>query len=104
MPLAGGKLPKPNSPQDFLFIPVEVRNWEISRFAMSARLEHILGWRNCRVMGDLHGLRITDLMHWRNVGKATLCELVRLVRNLQEGRWENWRDPKAAGPEDYYEI
>lgn len=104
VPLDNGKFPKRNSPQDFIFIPSEVRGWEISKFALSARLEHILGWRGCRVLGDLHGLRLSDLIHWRNCGKATIQELVRLVRNLQEGRWENWRDANAAPPGDYYEI
>ena len=104
LPPGNGRLPKRNSPQDFIFIPAEVGHWEISRFALSARLENILGWRGCRVLRDLHGLRLSDLMHWRNCGKTTIRELVRLVRNLQEGRWENWRDPHAAGPEDYYEI
>lgn len=102
--LKNGRLPQRNSPQDFIFIPVEVRRWEISRFALSARLANILGWRACRVLGDLHGLRLSDLQHWRNCGKTTIRELVRLVRNLQEGRWENWRGPHASSAGDYYEI
>jgi DNA-directed RNA polymerase alpha subunit len=104
VPLEDGHFPKRNSSEDFIFVPVELRSWELGKFALSARLQNVLGWRNCRVLGDLHGLRVSDLAHWRNCGKKTIRELVRLVRNLQEGRWENWRDPHAVGPEDYYEI
>ena len=171
VPLDDGRFSERNNPQAFIVIPPEARRWKLSKFVLSARLEHILarifhshlintglqpgesrpnepraasaasapcqkplkrlswfspaatglkpgvnenrtslceisglGWRGCRVVGDLHGLRLSDLMRWRNCGKATIRKLVRLVRNLQEGRWENWREANAAPPGDYYAI
>ncbi len=104
MPLVSGDLPARNSPGDFIFIPYEVRPWELSRFTVTARLEHALGYMNCRTLGDLQGRRLSDIGRWRNCGRVTLRELIRLVRNLQEGNWSNWRDPNASGAQDYYEI
>jgi hypothetical protein len=48
--------------------------------------------------------QVTDIIRWRNCGKKTLQELIRLVRNVQEGNWSHWRGPNVAGAEDYYEI
>ena len=104
MPQATGCLPRRNSPGDFIFIPAQVRGWEISRFETSSRLGNALGNMNCRVLGDLHGLRLSDIGRWRNVGKRTVRELIQLVRSLQEGDWCHWSDPNAAGAEDYWEI
>jgi hypothetical protein len=98
-----GHLPKRDSPADFIFIPLAIRQWEVASVSMSARLLYVLGGMECRVWGDLHGLRLTDLLRRRNCGKATLAELVRLVRNLQQGNWGHWRGP-AAGCEVSYEI
>ena len=103
VPLASGRLPARNSPADYIFIPLEVRGWEIGKFSLPMRLQNILGWRNCRRLGDLHGLRLSDIAHWRNCGRKTLLQLIRFIRNVQEGNWGNWRGP-WAGPEDYYQI
>ncbi|HTX20279.1 MAG TPA: DNA-directed RNA polymerase subunit alpha C-terminal domain-containing protein [Candidatus Aquilonibacter sp.] len=86
MPNPHRHFPARNSPADFLFIPREIRRWEISRFSLSVRLEHALGYMGCRQMGDLHGRRLSDIIRWRNIGKKLLGELIQLVRRVQEGK------------------
>jgi hypothetical protein len=88
------ELPQCNSPSDFIFIPPYVRHWELSRFSMSARLANILGSLGYQVLGDLHGARVSDFSDRRNCGRVTMLELVRLIRNVQEGNWDS----------DFYEI
>ena len=104
VPVFGATWLRRDSLADFIFIPLEFRRWRISRFSLSARLERVLTSRDCRVLGDLHGLRLTDVIRWRNCGKKMVQELIRLVRNVQEGNYTNWRDTNAAGANDHYEI
>ncbi len=89
---------------DYIVIPAAARSLELSNFELSARLQHVLGWRGCHVLGDLHGLRLSELARWRNCGKTTMLELLGIIRCLQHG---NWNVRTKADPRDMagnYEI
>jgi hypothetical protein len=97
-------LPWPGSMADQIAIPLAVRKMPVSNFTMSVRLQNILGWKECRVMGDLDGLRFSELARWRNCGKRTLLELVGIIRCLQHANWNAHLMPyawKMAGDGDY---
>lgn len=84
-PLVAGLWPARNSPTDFIFIPRAMRGCDLAQFVLTTRLSSILGIRNCRRLGDLHGLRLSDLRHWRNCGIATMRELIQFIRDVQAG-------------------
>jgi hypothetical protein len=97
-------LPRPGSMADQIVMPVAARPMPISSFAMSSRLEHLLGWKECRTLGDLNGLRFSEVARWRNCGRMTLLELLGIIRCLQHGNWDAHYKPytwKMAGD---YEV
>src|SRR5208283_4926921 len=57
----GPVLPRPGSMADCIDIPEAAREMDFSGFALSARLQNILGWKGCRALGDLHGVRLSEL-------------------------------------------
>jgi len=95
-----GRVPPP----DYIAVPPWIRAWELSRFVISSRLRHVLGEMGCRVLGDLHGRRMSQMLRWRNFGKKSAAEVVVLLLRIHEGRWDLCCGPTAFGPEDYYEI
>ena len=100
----GLHLPRAGSMADYIVIPAEARGLELSNLDLSARLQNILGWKGCRVLGDLHGFRLSELARWRNCGKTTVLELLGIVRYLQHG---NWKGHTRQDPQDVagnYEI
>ncbi len=97
-------LPQRGCMADQIVIPVAVREMPISSFTLSMRLQNILGWKECRMLGDLNGLRFSEVARWRNCGKATLLELLGIVRCLQHGKWVGRISRNPAGNADTYEI
>lgn len=89
---------------DYIVIPAAARPMAISSVVISARLQHILCWKGCRVLGDLHGLRLSDLALWRNCGKTTVLELLGVVRCLQHGNWNAQTKPDVKDLAGNYEI
>jgi hypothetical protein len=100
----GLRLPRTGSMADYIVIPAAARGMAISTFVLSARLQHILGWKECQVLGDLHGLRLSDLARWRNCGKTTVLELLGVVRCLQHGNWRPQIKPDVKDMAGNYEI
>jgi hypothetical protein len=91
------KLPLAGSMADYISIPAAARRFELSELPMSVRLKNVLGWKACRLLGDLDGVRFSELARWRNCGKVTVLELMGIVRCLQHG---NWQSGKKPDPED----
>ena len=71
-----------NAP-DCIDIPTQARGRELSGLPMSVRLRHILDYGDCQVLGDLHGMRFSELEERRGCGERSLQELKALVRNVQ---------------------
>ena len=69
---------------DQLSIPESLRGRELSEFRFSGRLGHILGYKGCRLLGDLHGLRLSELSKYRGCGRKSLAELLAFVMALQQ--------------------
>jgi hypothetical protein len=97
-------LPRAGSVADYIVIPAEARSLELSSFDLSVRLQNILGWKGCRVLGDLHGVRLSELARWRNCGKTTVLELLGIVRCLQHGNWKGRTKPDLRDMAGNYEI
>jgi Bacterial RNA polymerase, alpha chain C terminal domain len=71
---------------DHIFIPVDLRGIPLATVpAVSARLTNVLGYKGLKILGDIHGLRLSDFRRFRNCGKKTVLELEALVRGLQGG-------------------
>ncbi len=70
-------------PTEAIQIPEAERDRGMSSFAVSARLAHLLEFKNVRRLGDLHGLKIHELAGCRNFGRCTLAELHRLVSSVR---------------------
>jgi hypothetical protein len=100
----GLHLPRASSLADYIFIPAAARQLPLSTFAPSVRLQNILGWKGCRVLGDLHGLRMSEMARWRNCGKTTVLELLGVVRCLQHGNWNARIKPDPKDMAGNYEI
>lgn len=83
----GARLPRPDSEEDYIVIPPMARDWELSDFPLSARLKNILAIYQCQRLGDLHGLRFSRVLRWRNVGRVTLRTLIAFLKSVQSGRW-----------------
>lgn len=81
------KLPRRDSKEDYIVIPPTAREWALSDFPFSVRLQHILASRECRRLGDLHGLRFSRILRWRNVGGVTLRRLIAFIKSVQQGDW-----------------
>jgi hypothetical protein len=81
------KIPRRKSEEDVIVIPLSVREWELAEFKFSARLTNALGAMECRQVGQLHGLRYSEIWKWRNVGKLSLQELMAFVHAIQQGDW-----------------
>jgi len=56
-----------------------------------------LGSRECRRLGDLHGLRYSRILRWRNVGGATLRTLMGFINSLPPGDWGLESKPNLTG-------
>ena len=97
-------LPRAGSVADYIVIPAEARSLELSSFDLSVRLQNILGWKGCRVLGDLHGVRLSELARWRNCGKTTVLELLGIVRCLQHGNLKGRTRPDVRNMAGNYEI
>ena len=85
---------RPNSP-DCIHVPASARGRELSAFPMSVRLRHVLDHGGCRLLGDLHGLRYSELEDRRGCGKRTVQELKTLIRNVQDGVFLQPNPPAA---------
>ena len=81
--------------EDILLIPEQVRQQPVLAFGLSVRLAHVMEFIGAKVMGDLHGLRLADLSHYRNCGAVTLAELRSLVAGLQR-RWPSAETKSAT--------
>jgi hypothetical protein len=81
-----------NSP-DCISIPAQVRKWELSAFPMSARLRNVLDYSGCRLLGDLHGLQLSELEERRGCGQHTLQELKAFVRQAQKTALQRSHQP-----------
>ena len=100
----GVQIPRRNSPEDLIVIPPVARTWELSAFPLASRLAHILGGRGCRRLGDLHGLRLSEILKWRNVGKATVRELMAFIKTVQQDDWNQQFAPDGKSAANDYEI
>lgn len=78
-------MPRQDSEADYIVIPPTVREWSLSDFPFSTRLKNILASRVCARLGDLHGLRYSRILRWRNIGGVTLRELIAFVKIVQQG-------------------
>ena len=97
-------LPRPGSVADYIVIPAAAREMPVSSFAISARLQNILGWKECRVLGDLDGLRFSEVARWRYCGKTTVLELLGIVRCLQHGNWHAGNKPSPRDTAGDFEM
>lgn len=76
--------PQPAALADEIFIPVEARGTPLPTPPdISARLNHVLTWKELRTFGDLHGLKVSDFAQSRNCGKKSLLELLEVIRAVQ---------------------
>jgi hypothetical protein len=100
----GSHLPEQGAPEDCLSIPAVARGRDISSLNLSVRLRNVLGWKGCRVLGDLQGMHLSELRQWRNCGKVTALELLGLVCCLQHASWRPQIMPEADGIADGWEI
>ena len=66
-----------------VFIPLEARGTALDTFPVSARLQHVFGFKRFKLASDLHGLPFSEVVEWRNCGKKTLDELRQLVHAIQ---------------------
>lgn len=99
-PVADRLVAEPKLPlEDAIFIPQEARGQPLSAYSVSARLEHIFGWKNLRLAGDLHGLTFSEVSKFRNCGKKTLDELRELVRAVQRA-CPGWQSVVARSQEN----
>jgi hypothetical protein len=101
---AAPPLPRRHQPEDFIVVPPTARAWELSAFPLSTRLTYILAGRECRRLGDLHGLQYSEILKWRNVGQVTLRELMALIKSVQQGDWNRRFGADANRPAGDFEI
>jgi hypothetical protein len=97
-------MPWPGSVADYIVIPAVALEMPVSSFALSMRLQNVLGWKECRVMGDLDGLRFSEVARWRNCGKVTVRELLGIIRCLQHGNWKARPKPDTRDMAEDFEV
>ncbi len=103
-PRARVHLPLAGSMADYISIPAAARGLELSDLPMSLRLKNVLGWKACHVLGDLDGVRFSELARWRNCGKVTVLELMGIVRCLQHGNWHAGKRPDPGDMAGNFEV
>jgi len=96
-PHAGVKLPRRDSEDDYIVIPPPARAWELAVFPFSTRVKNILASRECRRLGDLHGVRYSRILRWRSVGGTTLKTLMAFIKSVQQGDWGLESKPNLTG-------
>jgi len=95
------QLPRRDSEEDYIVIPPMACSWELSTFPFSTRLTNILATYEFQHLGDLHGLRFSRILRWRNMGAVTLWTLITFVKRVQQGDWGLGLKPNlAAWPPD----
>ena len=103
-PPAAAKPPRRDSEEDYIVIPPAARAWDLSVFPFSTRLKNILANRECRRLGDLHGLRFSRILRWRNLGGVTLRTLIAFVKSVQQGDWGLGSSPDLTGWPPAWEL
>jgi hypothetical protein len=83
-----------------VFIPQGVRGWSIEQLPFSVRLAGVLKNRGWRVLGDLHGAEIEQLLQTKNCGRGTIQELRLFVNRLQAGIVGNYPTIPAGEVEE----
>jgi len=73
------------SPGESLSIPWEARECLLRAFPVSTRLGNALELAGFRLLGDLHGVPVRDLLLIRNFGKKCLLELKGLIQRISQG-------------------
>jgi hypothetical protein len=81
---AQSKIPRPNSREDCIFVPASAREWKLASFPFPARLQNALGTQACLHLGDLHGLRISRVLRWRNLGLVGMQQLMVFIKGVQQ--------------------
>ena len=69
--------------EQVMYIPVEHRGQSLDTYDLSVRFRNVCGLAGIRVMGQLHGMTLTDFGKLRNCGKKTVIELQQLVHQIQ---------------------
>jgi hypothetical protein len=82
-----------------LFIPQSARGRTMKDLPMSARLEHVLGRSGCRLLGDLNGRSLEEIIESKNCGRHTLNELVTLVQRIQAGEFDGCSETEGSREE-----
>jgi hypothetical protein len=96
-PLVRGiRMPRRKSCGDSIVIPLTAWEWNLSEIPFSARLRHLLHEMRCERLGSLHGLRYSQIIRYRNVGKITVRELIAFVNGVQQGDWGTGSKPEAT--------
>ncbi len=72
---------------DAFFVPDSVRGLNLSELPLSVRLEGVLQGKRVRQLGDLHDLRLSELMLARNCGPQTIAELLGLIERAAAGEF-----------------
>jgi hypothetical protein len=71
-------------------IPANLRDQPLDAWETSARLAAVLNRFGVRMLGDLHGRKVTDFAWEKNCGSKTLYELDLLARRV---RFQNGKAP-----------
>ncbi len=82
-----------------LFIPQSARGRAIKDLPMSVRLEHVLEKRGCRLLGDLNGRSLEEIIKSKNCGRHTVNELVTLVQRIQAGEFDGRSETEGSREE-----
>jgi len=91
----GTGMPRRKSRADFIVIPRTAWEWKLSDIPFSTRLRRLLHNMRCERLGSLHGLRYSQIIQYRNVGKITVRELIAFVNSVQQGDWGTGSKPEA---------
>lgn len=84
--------------EDRIFIPMAERGRSIASVALSVRLSNVLGKAKIRIIGDLNGLILKDIIRCTNCRQKTANELREVVRKVQQGTDAVIQDLAAGEP------
>lgn len=89
----------PISKNSRLFVPQSARGRAIKDVPMSVRLEHVLERKGCRLIGDLNGRSLEEIVKSKNCGRHTVNELVTLVQRIQAGEFDGRSETEGSREE-----
>jgi DNA-directed RNA polymerase alpha subunit len=82
-----------------LFVPQSARGRAIKDLPISVRLENVLEKKGCRLLGDLNGRSLEEILKSKNCGRHTVNELIKLVQRVQAGEFESRSEMEGSREE-----